>query len=46
MSAGDPAEVVSKRYEAHKPIILTSNKTYGTWDASPMLAKIGEHCLY
>ena len=25
-------EVVSKRYEAHKSIILTSNKSYGTWD--------------
>jgi len=24
-------EVVSRRYEAQKPIILTSNKSYGSW---------------
>ena len=25
-------EAVSKRYDAHKPLILTSNKSYGTWN--------------
>jgi DNA replication protein DnaC len=25
-------EVVSKRYESQKPIIITSNKSYGQWD--------------
>jgi len=34
-------EAVSKRYEARKPIILTSNKSYGQWDEifpDPVLA--------
>ena len=34
-------EVVSKRYEAMKPIIVTSNKSYGTWNdifPDPILA--------
>jgi DNA replication protein DnaC len=34
-------EVVSKRYEALKPMILTSNKSYGTWNEifpDPILA--------
>ena len=34
-------EVVSKRYEALKSIILTSNKSYGTWNEifpDPVLA--------
>jgi DNA replication protein DnaC len=34
-------EVVSKRYEALKPMILTSNKSYGTWNeifSDPILA--------
>ena len=34
-------EVVSKRYEALKPMILTSNKSYGTWNdifPDPVLA--------
>ena len=34
-------EVVSKRYEALKPMILTSNKSYGTWNdifPDPILA--------
>jgi DNA replication protein DnaC len=34
-------EAVSRRYEARKPIILTSNKSYGQWDEifpDPVLA--------
>ena len=34
-------EVVSRRYEAGKPIILTSNKSYGSWQdifPDPLLA--------
>ena len=34
-------EAVSKRYEARKPILLTSNKSYGQWDEifpDPVLA--------
>jgi hypothetical protein len=34
-------EVVSKRYEALKPMVLTSNKSYGTWNEifpDPVLA--------
>lgn len=35
LESGDASflfEVVSKRYELRKPIILTSNKSYGQWD--------------